>query len=316
MVGKTLEEIISGVDVVHLHGLWTLYGWAALRAAQGQHKISVVTAHGMLEPWALRNRRWRKLIYSTLVERRSLQRVACLHALTSAEAQDYRRYGLAGPIAIIPNGVQVPATIDPRIFPQAFPDLAGRRIVLYLGRLHRKKGLDNLCRAWSTVHRDFPAAHLVIAGPDSENTRARIELMVAELGLTSSVTFAGMLSGVFKWSALTAATVFVLPSYSEGFSVAVLEALALGIPVVITRQCNFPEVAQSRCGWITEPAADTVASALAESLSLPEGARKELGNNGRALIGQRYDWKVIGGQMAEVYDWLRGAPRPSTVEIV
>src|ERR1035437_2598930 len=312
MVGGRLKEIVSGCDVVHLHGLWTFYGWAALHTAEKQKKVSLVAAHGMLDRWALANRRWKKSIYSLLVERRNLQRATCLHALTTTEAQDYRRYGLKAPIAIIPNGVQVPETIDPEIFHAAFPHLRGRRIVLFLGRLHYKKGLDLLCRAWVKVHSGFPDAHLVIAGPDSENTRARIGRMVAECGLGSSVTFTGMLSGSSKWAALAAATVFVLPSYSEGFSVAVLEALAVGVPVVITRQCNFPEVTQYRCGWVTEAAAESVGSALAECLSISEAARCDLSTNARGLIERRYDWRVIGGQMAALYDWLRGAPKPST----
>jgi glycosyltransferase involved in cell wall biosynthesis len=315
MVGSRLKKIVFACDVVHLHGLWTLYGLAALQTAQEQGKVSLVAAHGMLDQWALANRRWKKSIYSLLVERRNLQRATCLHALTAAEAQDYRRYGLEAPIAIIPNGVQVPDTIDTEMFHEAFPYLRGHEIVLYLGRLHHKKGLDLLCRAWVTVHDGFPNAHLVIAGPDSENTRARIENLVNESGLRASVTFAGMLSGLAKWAALAAATVFVLPSYSEGFSVAVLEALAIGLPVVISRQCNFPEVEQYRCGWVTEAEAGPVGIALSESLSLSEDGRRELSKNALNLIARRYAWSVIGGQMAGVYDWLRGAPKPSNVDI-
>jgi glycosyltransferase involved in cell wall biosynthesis len=310
MVRNKLHGIIAEYDVVHLHGLWQLYGWALLRAAEAQNKIILVAAHGMLDRWALANRRWKKLVYSVLIERRNLRRASCLHALTETEAQDYRRYGLQAPIAVIPNGVQVPESVDSETFYAALPELRGRKIVLFLGRLHYKKGLDLLCRAWAEIHGSFPDAHLVIAGPDSENTLARIEALVAKFRLSSSVTFAGMLSGSLKWAALAAATVFVLPSYSEGFSMAILEALALGVPVLITRHCNFPEVAHRRCGWVTEAATPPVASALAECLTLPEESRSELSSNARSLIQRRYEWGVIGRQMTALYDSLCGAVKP------
>jgi glycosyltransferase involved in cell wall biosynthesis len=315
MARNKLKGIVGGYDVMHLHGLWALYGLAALRTARREGKVGLVAAHGMLDEWALANRKWRKAIYSFLVERRNLGRATCLHALTATEAEDFRRYGLTAPIAIIPNGVQVPERVNREVFYAAFPQLRDRRIVLYLGRLHYKKGLDLLCRAWATVHTAFPDAHLVIAGPDSENTRARIGKMVDEAGTKSSVTFAGMLAGESKWAALAAASVFVLPSYSEGFSVAILEALAMGIPVVISDKCNFPEVVQNRCGWVTTATAEPVASALKESLALSEQERSELGSNARSLAQRRYDWGVIGRQMASVYDWLRGGSQPTDVDI-
>ncbi len=180
--------------------------------------------------------------------------------------------------------------------------------MLFLGRVHYKKGLDVLCRAWACTRRN-PQDHLVIAGPDCEGTRAR-------LVAGSGITFTGLLGAELRWSALAAAHVFVLPSYSEGFSVAVLEALAAGVPVIASEACNLPEVAERACGWVVQPTVRSVAAALAEALGATPADRALLGANGRALVEQRYAWPKVAAQMASVYDWVLGGPRPSNVEMV
>src|SRR5262249_23304811 len=151
--------------------------------------------------------------------------------------------GLKGPVAVIPNGVTPPGQhISERLFFERYPDLRGRRIVIFLSRVHHKKGLDILCKAWQRVWPLFRDTHLVIAGPDFENTLASIEALMSELGIGDGVTITGMLEGEMKWSALAASRLFVLPSHSEGFSMAILEAMATGLPVLATHPCNFPEI--------------------------------------------------------------------------
>ena len=204
----------------------------------------------MLEPWALQNHRWRKELYARLVERKNLKRAFCLRALTETEALQYRSFGFRGRIAVIPNGVDFPVRHNPELLLSRHPELRGKRVVLFLGRLHRKKGLDLLISAWRTVASQSRDAHLLLAGPDSDGTLAEAKSAVTNHGITSSVTFSGALNDDLKISALACASGFVLPSRSEGFSAAVLEALASGLPAVITSHCNFPDVATQRCGWV------------------------------------------------------------------
>ena len=148
----------------------------------------------MLESWALKNKRLKKQIYAALFERRNLQGAACLHALTQAEAQDYRNFGLKNPIAVIPNGVEIPSAVSAEPFLAQFPALRGKQLVLFLGRIHFKKGLDILCRAWSKIFKNHPNTQLVLAGPDFENTQAEIQKLLQSLGAESQVTFTGMLT--------------------------------------------------------------------------------------------------------------------------
>jgi glycosyltransferase involved in cell wall biosynthesis len=311
-----LSENIEQASVVHIHGLWQEHGHIAGGMARALGKPYIVSVHGMLEPWALRAKRWKKSLYWNLFEKRNLQRAHCLRALTAAEAEQYRNAGLLQPIAIIPNGVEIPAEITAEPFYHLHPELRDRRILLFLGRLHHKKGLTILCQSWSEICQDHPDAHLVLAGPDSEGTKASLEAQIAALGLESRVTFSGMLRGKEKWAALRAATVFLLPSYSEGFSVAVLEAMGAGTPVMISRQCYFPEVASCGSGWVIEPEPAAISRSLRECLSLSNSDREEMGSKGRSLIESRFLWNVVGNQAADVLDWVRGGPIPRCVEII
>src|ERR1017187_7931432 len=275
--GRDLSRIISECDLVHIHGIWQAHCAAAGAICRKLDRPYLVSAHGMLERWALRNKRWKKSPYSALFERRNLRAAACLRALTLSEISDYRRYGLSVPAALIPNGIDLPSSLDPAAFYLKYPGLAGKRLALFLSRIHYKKGVDILCRAWASVARDFHDAHLVIAGPDYAGTLAKVSAIVAKLDLKERVTFTGMLNSDDKWAAFAAAECFVLPSHAEGFSVAVLEALAASLPVIVTPACNFPEVAQTGCGAIVTPEVDKIASALRTLLDCAPGERAAMG---------------------------------------
>ncbi len=310
------RELASKADALHIHGIWEQSTAIAAPTARALRKPYILSAHGMLETWALKNKRLKKMIYAALFERGNVRNASCLHALTLAEARDYRRFGAVGPIAVIPNGVTIPASIDPTLFMSQFPGLSGKRILLFLGRIHFKKGLDLLVHSWSQLARDFPDAHLVVAGPDFEGTRARIEQLVQEKALTESITFTGMLRQDLKWSALAAAEAFVLPSYSEGLSVAVLEAMGVGLPVIVTEQCNLPEVKDLHAGWQIQSEVGQLTSAIRELLSNAPAANARIGSRGRNLVLTRYNWAAVSEQMAELYRWIEGGSRPGSVNIL
>ena len=295
---------------LHIHGVWDQSTAAAADTALKLGRPYIISAHGMLERWALKNKRLKKKIYLELVERSNLENAACLHALTEAEVHDYRRLGLRNPIAVIPNGVHVPQDASPEPFLSKFPQLAGKPIVLFLGRIHFKKGLDILCQAWARLGTRWPDAQLVFAGPDFEGTRPKIEELVARLGITSRVTFTGMMSGEMKWSAFAAANCFVLPSYSEGLSVSVLEAMGMGLPVIVTEQCNLPEVSQFGCGWVIQPKTDEVEQALWSVANAGPSMLAEMGTHGRQLVASCYSWRAIGEQMSSLYSWVETGCKP------
>jgi glycosyltransferase involved in cell wall biosynthesis len=309
-----LQRSVAGAAGIHIHGLWQEHCLFGVRAARSAGKPYVISAHGMLDRWALGHKRLKKAVYAALVERRNLKEASCLHALTKAEAEDYRRFGSMAPIAVIPNGVTVPGDADMNLFLDSFPELRGKRVVLFLARLHFKKGLDILSRAWARSSRPNDV-HLVLAGPDFDGTQAKLQRMLEELGICSSVTFAGMLKGGFKWSALAAADAFVLPSRSEGLSMSVLEALGMGIPAIVTNQCNVPEVKTNGCGWSIEPDEDQLAAALNQFFETSRSERLCMGARGRRTVESMYAWDAVGRQMSKLYEWILGGGLPSDVDL-
>ncbi len=310
-----LEETIAEASVIHIHGLWQEHTITASAVARKLHVPYIVSAHGMLDARALRAKRWKKEIYAAVFERGNLAGAAALRALTRAEVDDYRRFGLKAPIAVVPNGIAFPESADPQQFLIKFPELANRQLILYLGRLHPKKGPDLLIRAWSRIATRFPDAHLVVAGPDEGNTQASLAQLARHLGNADRITFTGMLQGEVKWGAFAAAEVFVLPSHSEGFSVAVLEAMTCTRPVIITRPCNFPEVEEHRAGLIVKPNESEIERALIEMLTLSATERDAMGARGGELVRSRYSLASVARSMTQTYEWLLGGSLPQSVEV-
>jgi glycosyltransferase involved in cell wall biosynthesis len=306
---RRFTQALTPADAYHIHGLWQEHCAMTAAHAGRQRKPYVVSTHGMLDAWALANKGVKKRLYAALSERRHLKHAACLRALTQTEREDCRRFGLRNPVAVIPNGVDIPPASSDE-FLARFPHLRDKRLVLFMGRVHYKKGPALLCRAWAQIHRRFPDAHLVIAGPDFEETARDVQRLIAESDIGDSVSMPGLLQAPLTWSALRAAHTFVLPSYSEGFSRAVLEAMGCGVPVIVTRTCNVPEVTKHECGVVIEAEERALAGALSDMLRAPRDELRRMGQNGQRLVRERFSWEVVGEQLASLYRWVLGGGVP------
>jgi len=311
-----LSSLVVDASICHIHGIWEPHCAITSGLARKLGRPYVISAHGMLDPWALRQKPWKKRIYSQLLEFRSLSSAACLRALTANEAEQYRQFGLKNPIVVIPNGVEVPLSAKADVFEERYPHLRGKRIVLFMGRLHTKKGLIPLCRCWSGVASRFPDAHLVIAGPDSEGIEPQLRKILADCGGNSSVTFTGLLAGDVKWSAYASANLFILPSYSEGFSVAILESLGTGTPVAISHNCYFPDVPAAGAGWLTGVTESEIDTVLSIALNTPAAELAAMGRNGAKLVADKYSWIKVASQFAELYDWILGGNAPASFAVL
>jgi len=301
---EALVHDLKTFDLVHIHEIWHYPQFVAAKVAQKEHKPYLVTIHGSLEPWALRFKSWKKAVAAAFFQKQILRNASLLHALTEGEAEQIRRFGIQAPVRVIPSGIYAEdyAKLPPReIFRAAYPVLEGRTIILFLGRLHPKKGLDILARAFGKVARAFPDAMLVIAGPDSQGYLAEVEKILKDQGVLDRALFTGILTGSAKYEALASADIFVLPSYSEGFSQAVLEAMAVGLPVVISKQCYFPEVEQRNAGLVIDPREDALVEALSKMLS-DANFRQEMAENGKALVKERFTWDAIADAMVRLYE--------------
>jgi poly(glycerol-phosphate) alpha-glucosyltransferase len=308
-----LREYVRASTVCHVHGLWLPHTIAARSLASRLGIPIVSSVHGMLEPWEIANKGTKKELYSRLFERRSLALSACLRALSEQEAEDYRRYGLRNPIALIPTGIGALSCGDPKPMLARYREVAGKQVVLFISRVHYKKGVVNLVEAWPRVRELCPAAHLVIMGGDYEGATGRIKQLRTRLDCADSVTITGPVNDELKNSALSLCDCFTLPSYSEGLSAAVLEALSVGVPVVITPKCNVGGVQEAGAGYVTSNRPAELAAALAACLNQSDDKRAAMREAARNLVRERYDWSGIAGKMQEVYSWLTGGGKPACI---
>ena len=296
------------VDIIHHHGLWMVPGIYARRSANRLGLPLVISPRGMLDRWSLERAALPKALASMAYESRNLRAARLFHATSDMEAEGIRRYGLKQPIAVIANGVYLPGeqTMPSRELLEArFPRLRKRRWLLYMGRLDSKKGLDMLLDAWRSLHGELPAWQLIIAGPDLGGLRAALEASVADDPvLAASVCFAGMLDGELKRSALAGAELFVLPTRSENFGIAVAEALACGVPVVTTTAAPWADLVPNQCGWWVAPESPAITEALRSAMRQTSGDLRAMGQRGRQYAAERFSWDSIGTRMADVYRWI------------
>lgn len=299
-------------DLLHVHGIWMYPSVAALNWHRRTKQPYIVSTHGMLDPWAVRNSAWKKRLSALLYEGEHLRRAACLRALNPQEEQAMRGFGLGNPICIIPNGVDLPPA---EIAAHASEERRSRsndvqeRTCLFLGRLHPKKGLPGLLAWWA---REQPSNwRLVVAGWDQNGHEEELRRQVESLKLTGRVVFTGPVFGEQKAEMFRQADTFVLPSFSEGLPVAVLEAWAYGVPVAMTDECNLLE------GFATQSAVRITADGegLQQLLTMSDEDRAAMGARGRRLVEERFTWDRVAREMVGVYDWIldRG-PRPACVK--
>jgi len=295
-----LERLLPGMDLVHAHNPFIYSTYAAARAAHRWHKPLFFHQRGVFDPERLKFRSLKKRLYINLVVRPLLQKAATLIALTEAEVQSYRALGLETPCRIVPNGIEVSAYRQQPGPTSLWNITAQSQVILFLGRVHPIKGADRLLEAFMQIASRFPDARLVMAGPDEWGSGAKFRQAVGQAGLGERVIFPGMVSGETKLELLARADLFCLPSDAEGFSVAVLEALASATPVLLSPGCHFPEVEIAGAGRVVPATATALAEALAEMLSQPERL-KVMGQKGVELVRENYSWDHITDLLLEVY---------------
>ena len=310
-------------DIAHVHGLWTYPSFAGYRWHRRTKRPLIYTAHGMLAPWALRNSAWKKRLVRALWEDAAHRSAACFHVNSEAEHLTLRRHGLRIPICIIPNGIDLPAGQSSEVS-SLVSDLAsvarGRNLLLYLGRLHPKKNLLNLIRAWKEALNSHPSIlnswMLAIAGWDQGGHEARLRQLTTDLRLPTSVIFLGPRFGADRDACYRACDAFVLPSLSEGLPMTVLEAWAYAKPVLMTSECNLPEGFVAGAALQTGTTSKQIAARLKQLIEMSDDDRKAMGARGRALVAETFSWPRIGEQMRWVYEWvLGGGTAPETIRL-
>jgi len=324
-----LDERLDQINpqVLHTHGIWTYLSIGVPRWSRKNHKPYIVSPHGMLDAWALDNSKIKKKVAAALYERRHLRGAACLHALCQSEAKSIREFGLKNPIATIPNGIEIPEGRD-----LSSRYLVKKKIMLFLGRLHPKKGLENALRAWAASRSEASPDskpsnwQFVIAGWDQGDHEVRLKQLCEELELSFadvpakqflsleassgqlsgfSVVFVGPVFGELKAQLLERANVFILPSFSEGLPMSILEAWAYELPVVMTDYCNLPEGFNADAAIHIDTEVEGMSAGMIKMIECSDAELKGMGINGLNLVKEKFTWPTIAAQMGELYQWVR-----------
>ena len=299
-----IRNAAAQAAIVHDHGLWDPAS-LAVRFAISDIQQLVVSPRGMLEPWALSRSRAKKSIAWRLWQKRVLQSAVFLHATSSQEADSIRAIGLSNPIAVIPNGVSIPDVSPERLLEKRL-GLAEPKRCVFLSRLHEKKGLPLLLQAWASLKpRGWT---LEIAGFGESAYVANITQMIRGLGC-DSIKVVGEKSGVAKAEFLEAASLFVLPSYSENFGVAVAEAMSYSIPVIATHGTPWKCLVDDRIGWWVAPTVDSIYDALKAATSLPTDELARMGRASRNYAAAQFSWDGVARSMSACYKWASSGGR-------
>lgn len=302
---KVLAEYSGLNDIIHTHGLWRMPNiYPSTAALKGEHKV-VLSPRGMLSPRALAYSKYTKSLFWYVCQNAAVKRVDMFHATSEQEFEDIRSYGLSQPVAVIPNGIDVPE--------QAVAKPSRLRRILFLGRIHPIKQVELLIDAWARLEADHSDWVLEIRGPGEESYISRIQQYIQKRGI-SRCAFGPPLYGPEKFKAFQQASLFVLPSASENFGMTIAESLASGTPVIATKGAPWSGLSENRCGWWIDQGLDPLVTALNNALALPEHSLAQMGERGRSWMLRDFSWCSIGRDMSRAYHWIRfGGDRPSYI---
>ncbi len=283
----------SPPDIVHIHGLWTVGLHKVVSASIGGDVPIVWSPHGMLAPWAMHHKWWKKWPAWWLWQKRDFSKAGLIHATTDLEASWIRDLGLDNELSVVPLGTSLPD----------LPNGPGKKRLLFVGRLYPVKGLENLVRAWSAIDAGRRAAWtLRLVGPDQAGYGRVLERLVGKLNLGGSVELAGPKYGEELRCEYDECSCLVLPSFTENFGAAVVDALAHGKPCIASTFTPWRELEEHGCGWWVSNEPDELARTIAAMMDAGESVRRQMGEKGRALVAKKYTWPAISQKMAEAYE--------------
>lgn len=293
----------ENLDLLHVHGLWTYPAIAGSVWARREAKPYLTSVHGMLDSWAINNSRWKKLLAGWFYQKRHLHNASCLQALTHAEADSIRALGYRNPICLIPLGIHVPEAT------KSTPEqVRSQNVLLYLGRLHPKKGLDNLIHAWQVVRskKQFGGETWVlrIAGWGEGAYEMALRSLSRQLNVEDSVQFVGSKFGLEKQSTYRQAKGFILPSFSEGLPMVVLEAWAHRLPVLMTPHCNLSAGFERGAAIEISSDVEGIVAGLKSFMSRSDVERDRMGEAGVQLVQASFAWPSVAEKMYSVYRWI------------
>ncbi len=300
---KALAESAKTAQIMHNHSLWMMPNIYPGKAVNNTKCRLIISPRGTLSGYALNRSKWLKKAVWAFGQGDTLKKAMCIHATAEIEFHEIRQKGLGAPVAIIPNGINVPEEQK-----QSRPANNPKRL-LFLGRIHPKKGVDMLLKAWADVEKLYPEWELHIVGPDNEGYLSQMQALSRELNV-KKVVFPGPIYGNEKDRIYFSADLFVLPTHSENFGLTVAEALAHGVPAIVTKGAPWAGLEINNCGWWIDIGKESLTECLREAMSKTDNELSAMGEQGRAWMKRDFSWEQIGEMMHKTYEWVLGGGQP------
>ncbi len=295
------KRVLQSLDlrgvIVHDHGIWQAANHQIASFCHQRRIPRVVSPRGMLAAWSLKSKRWKKAIGWTLYQYQDLRRASGFHVTSEQEADEVRRLGFQQPIAVVPNGIDFPATLPARSPTES-------RRVLFLSRINPKKGVECLLKSWAQLCPAKPW-ELLIVGPGDPAYIASLKSMCRALQISGQVHFRPESNETEKWQHYVDAEIFVLPSYNENFGNVIAEAMVAGLPVITTTGTPWRAIAEQELGWWVAPETQAVTRALSEAMKLKREELVQMGRRGRCYVLENFSWHNAARLMNDFYYQLR-----------
>lgn len=282
-------------DIVQLQSMWDLRYHKVAQICRKLHIPYIETPRGMLEPWSLAQKKWKKRLALWLYQMSDLNHAACIYTTADDEAKNVKALGVKAPCAVIPNGIEIDSykcrtAID-----------VVKKQVLFLSRIHVKKGIELLLEAWMRMVKDYPDWKLLIVGNGETAYIESLKAMVERLGVGESVTISEPVFGEAKVRLYQSSALFVLPSYSENFGMVIAEAMSCGVPVITTKYCPWEILDETQTGWCIDLSVDNLTDTLRQAMSMNPSKLYEMGQRASILVSEKFDYRSVAKKTLQLY---------------
>ena len=314
-----IKKKLSDDNIIFSNNLWNYPAFLSAKLARKHSIPHIISIRGTLYPWSLKQGKWRKKLAWHLFQKKALQQANVLHVTCVDELNAVRSLGIKTPVALIPHGINYN---DYQNLPNKRKALghlnlkSEKKYLLFMSRLHKKKGLDLLLSIWPNIIKKHPDWCLLVVGPDYSDYTKKIEELISKFNIADNIKSLGMLTGDKKYSAFSVASLFVLPSFSENFGVVIGEALASGLPTITTTGTPWPEIIDYNCGRYIELSARNLESAINDLLVCNDNELAFMSLAAKALIKEKYSWTIQAQRFSKVFNFIhKGQVDPTVIKL-
>jgi glycosyltransferase involved in cell wall biosynthesis len=285
-------------ELIQIQSVWEMPYHKVILEARKQNIPYIVTPRGMLEPWSLSQKKWKKKLAWWLYQRNDVQKSACVFTTAKMEAEHVSNLGITTCKAVIPNGIETDA------YPCKTSVEGVKKQVLFLSRVHVKKGIELLFEAWKRLHSDYVDWQLLVIGNGETEYIHSLENRAESLGLKDSIKILPPVFGEAKIKVYQESALFCLPSFSENFGMVIAEAMSCGTPVITTYNCPWEILNETDTGWCVDLSVDNLERALREAMEMDANALYDMGQRASKLIYDNFDYRSVTRKTLRLYEWL------------